>query len=573
MQFNQLKLGTKLAVMFAALIFMIVCVGITSIWGMRTINREWSNFEEVTNKKDSIVALNIEHLGNAVQAYKDYILRTKEYDKKFYKELDALDQGVDAYKKLGAISTVEDKQLTALSEAIQVYRATMPKLVSMKAENASITDIDTAVKGMDQPIHRALTALQKIGSDGIVNKGIEINSTISFSTWSVTVLTLVSIVAAIVMAYLFIHSLLNQLGGEPSYAAEAASRISSGDLTGDIMVTGDHTHSVLFAIKQMQANLINVVSDVRSSAMSVATGSTEIAHGNADLSSRTEAQAGSVEETASSVEDVSSTAEKSAEHAKHANQLSQAAASAATKGGSVVGEVVQTMHGINESSKKIADIISVIDGIAFQTNILALNAAVEAARAGEQGRGFAVVASEVRNLAQRSANAAKEIKILITDSVDRVTGGMRLVDEAGSTMDGLLTEIKHVTDIVSEIAESSREQSAGMNQINQAVTQMDHNTQQNAAMVEQMAAAAESLQEQAQHLLDAVAVFKLPNEPARHQVIATAVPPVAPAKKVAVRVNAPQKQQKALPPKIATPAPQKKMAAERPASNQDWEEF
>ncbi len=255
--------------------------------------------------------------------------------------------------------------------------------------------------------------------------------------------------------------------------------------------------------------LTEIVRQLRDATESINTAAKEIASGNADLSQRTEEQASSLEETASSMEELTSTVKQNAENAKQANQLAIGASDVAVKGGAVVSQVVTTMSSINESSKKIVDIISVIDGIAFQTNILALNAAVEAARAGEQGRGFAVVATEVRNLAQRSAAAAKEIKTLIGDSVEKVGTGTKLVDEAGKTMEEIVNSVKRVTDIMSEITAASQEQSAGIEQVNQAITQMDEVTQQNAALVEEAAAAAESLEEQAQNLAGAVAVFKL----------------------------------------------------------------
>jgi methyl-accepting chemotaxis protein len=289
-----------------------------------------------------------------------------------------------------------------------------------------------------------------------------------------------------------------------------AGRIASGDLGADIEVRGrDETGELLQALKQMNEGLSRIVTEVRKGTEAIATASQQIAQGNADLSSRTEEQASSLEQTASSMEELTSTVKQNAENARQANQLAAGASQVAVKGGEVVGQVVATMGGISESSKKIAEIIGVIDGIAFQTNILALNAAVEAARAGEQGRGFAVVASEVRNLAQRSAAAAKEIKQLIEDSVHKVDSGAKLVDEAGRTMAEIVTAVKRVTDIMNEITAASQEQSAGIEQVNQAVTQMDEVTQQNAALVEEAAAAAESLREQAQHLARVVSVFKL----------------------------------------------------------------
>jgi len=293
-------------------------------------------------------------------------------------------------------------------------------------------------------------------------------------------------------------------------AVQLAQNVAAGDLTSRIEVSStDEAGHLLAALKEMNESLAGIVSNVRQSSDSIATGSAQIATGNADLSARTESQASSLEETASSMEELTGTVKQNAEHAHHASKLVMSTADIAANGGQVVGQVVDTMASIKESSRKIADIIGVIDGIAFQTNILALNAAVEAARAGEQGRGFAVVASEVRNLAQRSAGAAKEIKALIEDSVGKVDAGGKLVDEAGKTMDEIVGSVKRVTDIMGEIAAASQEQSAGIEQVNQAVGQMDEMTQQNAALVEQAAAAAESLQDQAVKLAEAVSVFRL----------------------------------------------------------------
>ena len=305
------------------------------------------------------------------------------------------------------------------------------------------------------------------------------------------------------------RGLVRQLGAEPADAANLAQSVASGDLSTNIDLRAGDTTSVMAALKAMQMNLATVVSNVRSNSESVATASAQIAQGNQDLSQRTEEQASALEETAASMEELSSTVKQNADNAKQANQLALSASTVAIEGGEVVSQVVETMKAINDSSKKITDIISVIDGIAFQTNILALNAAVEAARAGEQGRGFAVVATEVRALAGRSAEAAKEIKSLINASVERVEQGTTLVDRAGVTMTEVVTSIKRVTDIVSEISVASSEQSAGVSQVGEAVSQMDQVTQQNAALVEEGAAAAESLKVQALQLVRAVAVFKL----------------------------------------------------------------
>ena len=323
------------------------------------------------------------------------------------------------------------------------------------------------------------------------------------------IMCLGALLVGAVVATLITRSITKALGGEPSRASAIARSIASGDLSVVINLDPRDQTSVLSAMKEMRDSLVSIVGRVRSTTESISTGSSEIASGNLDLSSRTEQQASSLEKTASSMEELTATVKQNADNAKQANQLAVTASGVAVKGGEVVAQVVDTMGSINDSAKKIVDIIAVIDGIAFQTNILALNAAVEAARAGEQGRGFAVVASEVRSLAQRSAAAAKEIKTLIGDSVNKVDAGSKLVAEAGSTMGEIVDSVKRVTDIMAEIMAASQEQSIGIEQVNQAIGQMDQVTQQNAALVEEAAAAAESMQEQAGQLAQTVAVFKL----------------------------------------------------------------
>lgn len=312
-----------------------------------------------------------------------------------------------------------------------------------------------------------------------------------------------------IMAWQMLRTLVRQLGGEPQYAAEVVTQIAGGNLVVDVKTLPGDTTSVLQAIRLMRDNLAHLVRQVRDSTDSITTASSEIAAGNGDLSSRTESQASALQETAASMEQLTSTVQQNAANAKRADELARAASTMAERGGDVMQQVVGTMGSIDQSSRKIVDIISVIDGIAFQTNILALNAAVEAARAGEQGRGFAVVASEVRSLAQRSAEAAKEIKGLIDDSVAKVGMGTQLVEQAGATMNEVVAGVKNVTTMVAEISAASGEQSSGIAQVNQAIAQMDQSTQQNAALVEEALAAAQSLSQQAVLLSQTVGQFQV----------------------------------------------------------------
>jgi methyl-accepting chemotaxis protein len=351
-------------------------------------------------------------------------------------------------------------------------------------------------------------------------------------------------------------------------AIEIARHVADGDLTSDIEVkTKDETGLLLQALKDMNESLGSIVVEVRNTTDSIGTAAMEVAAGNSDLSQRTEEQASSLEETASSMEELTSTVKQNAENAKHANQLAATASDIAVKGGQAVGEVVQTMASISTSSKKIVDIISVIEGIAFQTNILALNAAVEAARAGEQGRGFAVVASEVRNLAQRSAAAAKEIKTLIGDSVDKVDAGTKQVAHAGTTMGEIVTAVKRVTDIMVEIVAASDEQSSGIEEVNHAIVQMDNVTQQNAALVEEASAAAESMQEQAKDLYEAVSVFKL--ESGKQGTRAVAAKPVATPDVTRHQAQTPLGDER----RLSLHPKEREMIASNEDTDSDWKEF
>ena len=341
---------------------------------------------------------------------------------------------------------------------------------------------------------------------------VEAEANVNLQTSRVIFFSLTLAVLAVVVATGFTwylrNTVCNELGGDPGDARDALAQIAEGNLAYPVPPTA-YPNSLMQGLVRMQESLRQLVGEVRHATDSITTASSEIAAGSQDLSSRTESQASSLQETAASMEELSSTVRQNADNARQANQLAMSASTVAVQGGEVVAQVVDTMKGINDSARRIHDIISVIDGIAFQTNILALNAAVEAARAGEQGRGFAVVAAEVRTLASRSAEAAKEIKTLITDSVGRVDQGSALVDQAGTTMQEVVASIRRVTDIMGEISAASSEQSQGVAQVGDAVTLMDQATQQNAALVEESAAAAMSLREQAQHLNQLVSTFRL----------------------------------------------------------------
>ena len=389
-----------------------------------------------------------------------------------------------------------------------VQEGLRPAIAALGANNIPEANriVVEKIRPLYEPVNTGIVALMKLQLD---QAKAEYDAAMHRYE-AIRIVSIGAILVGVLFAVAFGLTLVRGISRSLGQAMDAANAVAQGDLTHAIRVDGqDEVAQLLKALAAMQLDLANVVSNVRSGSLGVATASSQIASGNNDLSARTEQQASALEETAASMEELSATVKTNADSARQANQLAQSASAVAIEGGQVVAQVVDTMKGINDSSKKMADIISVIEGIAFQTNILALNAAVEAARAGEQGRGFAVVASEVRSLAGRSADAAKEIKGLISASVERVEHGTVLVDQAGTTMTNVVSSIKRVTDLMGEISAASNEQAVGVAQVGEAVMQMDQVTQQNAAMVEEMAAAASSLQSQAQDLVQTVAVFKL----------------------------------------------------------------
>jgi methyl-accepting chemotaxis protein len=440
----------------------------------------------------------------------------------------------------------------------------------VKEKGATLYNYQWAKPGVAQPVDKISYLKLNKEWNWIVGSGIyvdDVKAEVAKMRWQILAATL--LLAFVVFAFAWIVA--RKIKQALDKAISVSEQIAAGDLTVKIDINSqDETGQLLESLKEMNEGLARIVGEVRTGADSIATATEQIAAGNTDLSQRTEEQASALEETASSMEELTSTVKQNADNAQQANQLAISASGVAVKGGEVINRVVRTMESITSSSRKISDIIGVIDGIAFQTNILALNAAVEAARAGEQGRGFAVVAAEVRSLAQRSAAAAKEIKTLIEDSVNKVQDGSKLVEEAGHTTQEIVTSIKRVTDIMAEISAASLEQSSGIEQVNTAITQMDDVTQQNAALVEQAAAAAESLEEQAQQMVQVVTRFKL-EETAQYQ--------KAVSEKKVRRMENPQPKTSAK--KGSQPLSKKQKKTETPAlpapkSNEqddDWKEF
>ena len=513
---NNMTVTAKLGLGFAALVFLGLLQAGYSWVSLRGLSADLTLLTEDRMLKVNQLGEMKDNANIVARAVRNMVMLEEPADLQAEKKRidEAFAKNAELFKTL-TITVRSDKgkdALKAIEDTRAPYNAAMATVIGLSLANKdaeAISYLLKEVRPLQSAYFKALDASSKLQRELATQLGKDASTN---SNTAILLLTLIALSAAVIgglTAWAISRNLSRQLGGEPRDVVQLANAIAEGDLGQQFQPRHGDTTSVVAAMRRMNDSLAKIVGEVRSGTNTIATASGQIAAGNADLSTRTEQQASSLEETASSMEELNSTVKLNADNARQANRLSITASDIALKGGTVVSQVVDTMSSINASSKKIVEIIGVIDGIAFQTNILALNAAVEAARAGEQGRGFAVVASEVRNLAQRSAAAAKEIKMLIGDSVEKVETGAKLVDQAGATMDEIVASVKHVTDIMGEISSAGNEQTAGIEQINQAITQMDQVTQQNAALVEEAAAAAQSLRDQARNLAQLVSAFKL----------------------------------------------------------------
>jgi len=551
---KHLNIGKRLAIGFALTLAMAVLIASAGIWRLQHVAAGTQTILAQPLAKERMITEWYTQIFSAVRRTAAIVKSSDPALGPYFKEDAALSAKVSAELVAQIEPLIAGPEETALfakiSEQRKLYSKARDSAVKAKADG----DQDLATKILEESFtptakayQEAVQQLVAMQRDHITGMTQDIQATARFGTTLIAVLTACSVLLGALASWLLTRGIVRPI----REAVELAETVAGGDLTRRIESSArDETGALLRALGHMNDSLVNIVGQVRSGTETISGASSEIAAGNLDLSARTEQQASALEQTAASMEELTGTVRQNADNARQANQLAQTASSVAVDGGAVVSQVIATMGSINASSRKIVDIIGVIDGIAFQTNILALNAAVEAARAGEQGRGFAVVASEVRTLAQRSAAAAKEIKTLIGDSVGKVDAGTKLVDQAGATMEQVVDSIRRVTDIMAEITHASTEQTGGIEQVNAAIGQMDEATQQNAALVEEAAAAAGAMREQAAKLAEVVGVFKVEGR----AVVVAPLPAPAPVKQLA----------RAAKPKAPAPA---KAAAE------EWEEF
>ena len=570
---NGLTIKKQLTFAFAALVAAVVLVSVVALRALGAADARFSGFVDGVNDREMMAADVRASANRRAIGVRDMVIVKDAADVDAAKAMAleahaAIAKQLDTLKTaVGAAADTSPRERELLGRIVDIeakYRPVAERIVTLAAAGRH----DEAMDTMTRDCRPLLASLLKATGEYIQYARASADQRVEESTaaytaqrWWLSAISLGAVALAVGLGLLIVRRLMKALGTEPALLADAAHRIADGDLRPVEGVQAAPADSVLASMGAMQRQLVDLIGQVRVSAENIALASGEIAQGNNDLSARTEEQASALEQTAASMEELSATVRQNADNAQQANQLARNASDVALRGGGVVGQVVETMRGIHESSRRIEDIIGVIDGIAFQTNILALNAAVEAARAGEQGRGFAVVASEVRSLASRSAGAAKEIKALIGESVSRVEQGTSLVDQAGATMDEVVGAIRRVSDIVGEISAASAEQSTGVGQVGDAVTQMDRATQQNAALVDESAAAADRMKKQADDMVAAVAVFRTgedlrsPVKPAAVVAKPAATTAFKPsAKPVTTSITASTASTATIKPKLAAPA-------------------
>ncbi|RZI42831.1 HAMP domain-containing protein [Herbaspirillum sp. HC18] len=561
MNLNRLRIGQRLALGFGVVTALLVMLAGLAYLRISSLTDEVDLMVKDRYPKTVLANKIKSELDESIRSMLNVlVMNDADQIKKELANIDGRNKSIDAaIDKLNTILTDEKgrAQVKTIAELRDKFLPAQKKFVALvnddKKDEAMIK-LMFSVRPLQGKYFEQLDAFIKYQDAEMAQAGADSNDAARRTEFMIMALALVAVALSILVGFLTTR----RITGPLNEAVGVAKRVAGGDLTSEIRIkTHDETGELMDALQHMNQSLSKIVGEVRHGTETIASASREIATGNMDLSHHTQEQAGALQQTAASMGLLTQTVRQNADNAREANQLAATASHIAEKGGAVVSQVVQTMGSINESSRKIVDIIGVIDGIAFQTNILALNAAVEAARAGEQGRGFAVVASEVRSLAQRSASAAKEIKALISDSVEKVDTGARLVDEAGSTMNEVVASVKRVTGIMSEITAANQEQSTSIEQLNQMVGQMDGVTQQNAALVEEAAASAESMQKQAATLSELVSVFKLGGAP-------------VPARKAQATIQAAPAKQPARKTMASKP-----VAAAAPllATNDGWEEF